>query len=220
MFDFCPHCGQTLEHEQVPGRMLVCAHCGQDIGFVGAVARTAVDEANELIRAGSAARCPSCQQLVEIRPSGDARKFVPHYAGAVRKICPGSGKLVAAETPAPATEPPRGKDLRALMTRDVHKVIFCAKNSDPRIDVLTLDYLDKSERVRIQIEALREMLGADFQMREYPPTFKKPHLAIWQSAEACVVAARHDRGGFQSIADGEIAGVVEDLRSNRSLFFS
>ena len=30
-YDFCPHCGQTLEIEQIPGRMLVCPHCNESV---------------------------------------------------------------------------------------------------------------------------------------------------------------------------------------------
>ena len=46
------------------------------------------------------------------------------------------------------------------MSRDVIKVISCTKAGEPRIEVLTLEYLDKSERVSIQIEgACVEMMG-------------------------------------------------------------
>lgn len=223
MFDFCPHCSQSIQQEQVPGRMLVCEHCGKDIGFVGAVQLSAVDETDELIRAGAVARCPVCQQAVAWKAG--ARTLVPHYvAGGARKICPGSGKPVtpvahAPGSPGNAPGSP-GKDLRSLMTRDVIRTVSCVKDAEPRIEVLTLEYLDKSERVRIQIEALRAMLGADFRLRDYPPSLRRPHLAVWGDAAACFVAAKHAGGGFQSLADADLAGVLADLKANRSLFFA
>lgn len=219
MYDFCPHCGQTLEHDQVAGRMLVCAHCGKDIGFVGAVQHADVDETEELIRRGTVARCPVCQQPTQLKLSGDRKTLVPHYRPESRKICPGSGK--AAPAMAPAVEPTvarSGKDLSAYMTRDVLRVILCKRQSAPTLEVLTLEYLDKTERVRIQIEALREMLGTDFRMQDYPPSLNKPHLGVWASAEACVVAKRHERGGLESIADMDIAAVLADLEHSKRLF--
>jgi DNA-directed RNA polymerase subunit RPC12/RpoP len=213
VFDFCPHCGQTIEQEQIEGRMLVCEQCGKDIGFVGAVERAPVSETEELIRGGTVARCPVCGQAVELK--GQTR--VPHYGADTRKICPGSGKPAAADA---ATTAPAGKDLSAFMTRDVIKLISCKRTADPRIEILTLDYLDKSERVRIQIEALREMLGPAFRMKDYPPSLHKPHLAVWGSADVCVVAKKHDRGGFESIADADIAAVLADMRHHREKFFA
>jgi hypothetical protein len=197
--------------------MLVCAHCGKDIGFVGAVQRSVVDETEQRILAGSAARCPVCQQAVELKSRADKKSFVPHYGLTQAKICPGSGKpLLVVSAPLKLTS--SGKDLSAHLTRDVIKVIQCRKNGATTIEVLTLEYLDKSERVRIQIEALREMLGPGFRMRDYPPTFGKAHLGVWSSSEACVVAAKHPQGGYQSIADTEVAAVLTDLRQ-KELFF-
>ena len=94
MYSFCPHCGLTLEQEQPEGRMLVCVHCGKEIGVVAAVKRVVVDETEERIRAGAAARCPVCRQAVALK--GNAKTLVPHYAAQQRKICPGSGKSVSA----------------------------------------------------------------------------------------------------------------------------
>jgi hypothetical protein len=74
--------------------------------------------------------------------------------------------------------------------------------------------------VRIQIEALREMLGPDFRLAEYPRLLQKPHLAVWRSADACVIAMKHERSGFQSIPDAEIAAVLADLRDGRHDFFA
>ena len=93
MFDFCQHCGQTIEQEQVAGGMLVCARCGKDIGFVGPVQRAAVPDTDELIRAGTVGRCPVCAQAVKLKTTGESKALVPHYgASAPRKLCPGSGK--------------------------------------------------------------------------------------------------------------------------------
>lgn len=216
MFDFCPHCGQTIEHEQVVGQMLVCAQCGKDIGFVGAVDRAVVSEAERQIRTGQAAVCSSCGQIVELRSIGPAKSYAAHYPSAgAKKICPGSGKPAAQ----PETKAPTGRDLSSYMTRGVIQVLYCPRAGEPRIDVLTLDYLDKSQRVRIQIEALREMMGADFRIMEYPPSLNRPHLALWGSAEACVVASKHEQGGFQSLTDDDFAAVLTDVMHKRHLFF-
>jgi hypothetical protein len=219
MFEFCPLCGQTIEQDQVAGRMLACGICGKDIGFVGAVQRAAGDEIEARIRAGIAARCPECQQAVDLKTSATGRTLVPHYGlSAPRKICPGSGKSIAAEPPAVATQP-ASKDLSKWMTRDVLKVLYAPKNAEPRIEVLTLEYLDKSERVRIQIEALREILGSDFRLCDYPASLHRPHLAVWASSEACVVAKRHQAGGFESISDADVLAVLADLRQHPAVFF-
>ena len=105
VYDFCPHCSQTIEQEQVAGRMLICARCGKDIGFVGTLQQAAVAETEELIRAGTIGRCPVCAQAVELKTAGASKTFVPHYAAsATRKLCPGSCKPVAPDPPAPTTE--------------------------------------------------------------------------------------------------------------------
>jgi hypothetical protein len=166
-----------------------------------------------LIRGGTVARCPVCRQAVALK----GQALVPHYGADKRKICPGSGKPVAADAAAP---PPAGKDLSTFMTRDVIKLISCKRTADPRIEILTLDYLDKSERVRIQIEALREMLGSAFRIKDFPPSLHKPHLAVWGNADTCVAAKKHDHGGFESIADADIASVLADLRQHRDTFFT
>jgi DNA-directed RNA polymerase subunit RPC12/RpoP len=222
VYDFCPHCSQSIEQEQIAGRMLVCARCGKDIGFVGAVQRAAVAETEELIRGGTVGRCPVCAQAVELKTTGVSRTFVPHYgASAPHKLCPGSGKPVAADPP-PAVKKkrPSGSDLHAFMRRDVIKVIFWSKGADPRIEVLTLEYLEKTERVQIQIEALREMLGQDFRMRDYPSSLNKPDLALWISPADCVVAKKHDHGGYDAIADAEVTAVLADIRQRADLFFT
>jgi hypothetical protein len=224
VYEFCPHCGQTPEQEQIAGRMLVCDRCGKDIGFVGTVRRAVVAETEEMIRAGTAARCPVCRQAVELKTAAGTKVFVPHYGvSEKRKICPGSGKPVTADPEAPpvaAKKTPAGKDLRALMTRDDIKVIFCPRNADATIELLTLEYLDKGERVRIQVEALREMLGHNFRMREYPSSLNKSHLATWVTADVCVVATKHEHGGYRSIAAAEIAAVLTDLRQHKEIFFA
>ena len=97
MYDFCPHCGQTIEQEQVAARMLICEVCGKDIGFVGPAQSTIVDETEQQIRAGTVARCPVCRQAVQLKAMGAAKTLVPHYGTQTRKICPGSGKLPATE---------------------------------------------------------------------------------------------------------------------------
>jgi hypothetical protein len=206
----------------VPGRVTACKHCGRAV-VVNAAASEPVDEAQELIRRGAAAGCPACGQLVEVRERVGARTFVPHYAaGPGRKICPGSGKPVDA---APAAEGsaavrgPAGKDLSAYRTRDSLRVVSCRKGCPPQMEQLTLEYLDKSDRVRLQIDALRDVLGPDFRMRDYPEPLHRPHLAVWASAAACVVGRRHERGGYEALSDADVAQAVDDLTQHPELFF-
>ena len=214
MFSFCPHCGQTIGgSEQVEGKMLVCSACGKTIGMVAAPKKVMVDQTAELIRKGKAACCHVCNQVVEVKAGGT---LVPHHALGQKKICPGSGK------PFQAPEPPQpkagNKDLNDLMTRDVIKVILCKRNAEPSIEELTLEYLDKSDRVRLQIEALRDMLGPDFRMKPYPAQLGKNDLALWGNAAVFVVARKHERGGYQQMSDADIAAVLEDIRNSRSVF--
>ncbi len=204
--------------------MLVCKHCGKDIGIVAAPQKKVmVDETEDLLQRGTAARCPLCRQVVEVRTSGSARTFVPHYAKSEPgKICPSSGKPVNADPPTAPSPLPRGpasKDLRAFMACDSIKVVSFGKGADARIEELTLEYLDKSDRVRLQIEALRAILGPVFRMKPYPPQLHKPDMAVWGTATVCVLAKKHEHGGFQQMTDTEVTAVLEDLRQFPHLFF-
>jgi hypothetical protein len=221
MFPFCPDCGAFLDQEQVPGQAVVCACCGQRVGICPVPQQAqVVDPTEELIRSGAAARCPLCGQLVELRERTTGKVYVPHYAAGSQKMCPGGGKPLAAPAASPPEGPPGGKDLRALMTRDVIRVVLCPRAAAPQIEELTLEYLDKSDRVRTQIEALRELLGPAFRMKPYPPPLNRPQLAVWGDANACVVARKHPQGGFEPMADAELALVVTDLAQHRQLFFA
>jgi hypothetical protein len=214
MFSFCPHCGQTIGgSEQVEGKMLVCSACGKTIGMVAAPKKVMVDQTEELIRKSTVARCQVCNQVVEVKAGGT---LLPHHALGQKKICPGSGKPFQA--PEPPRPPAERKDLNALRTRDVIKVIFCKRNAEPSIEELTLEYLDKSDRVRLQIEALRDMLGPDFQMKPYPWQLGKNDFALWANAAAFVVARKHERGGYQQMSDADIAAILKDIRNSRSVF--
>jgi hypothetical protein len=51
------------------------------------VQRASVSETDQRIQTGVAARCPVCQQVVDVK----GNTLVPHY-GPTRKVCPGSGK--------------------------------------------------------------------------------------------------------------------------------
>ncbi len=208
---------------QAPGQTVVCLHCGQKIGVVPLPEKAAIDQAEEPIRRGMAARCPLCHQVVELKGQG-AKAFVPHFVPAPqRKMCPNSGKLLTTEPPpapaAAARTPTGGKDLSAFMTRDLIRVVACEKTAGPRIEELTLEYLDKADRVRLQIEALREMLGADFRMKAYPPPLNRAHLAVWGNAAACVIAKKHPQGGCQSMSDAEVTQVLGDLGQHGRAFF-
>ncbi len=151
--------------------------------------------------------------------------FVPHFPPGQRKVCPGSGKAAPApETPAapvrpaPIPRPPGVKDFSAQMTRDFIKVVSCRKDAEPRIEELTLEYLDKNDRVRLQIDALRDILGNDFRLQPYPPALNRPHLAVWGNAAAWVVAHKHDRGGYETMSDAELGQVLAEVRQHARLF--
>ena len=104
MFNFCPHCGKMIGQEQTPGKVLLCKWCQKPIGKPSSVSmdcgtvvtqRGAVDLTQQAIGQGKAARCPRCQQVVELKASGTNKTFVPHYTvGEKRRICQGSGKPV------------------------------------------------------------------------------------------------------------------------------
>jgi predicted RNA-binding Zn-ribbon protein involved in translation (DUF1610 family) len=225
VFSFCPHCGRTTGQEQLPGHKLVCEHCGKVIGIVTAPAEVVIDQAEELIERGTAARCPVCGQLVEVRVSENSvRKYAPHLATAgPRKMCPNTGRQVVSNPPV-ASPPPRpvsaGKDLSAYRTRDRIPVISCGRESDPVIEELTLEYLDKADRVRIQIEAIRDILGLDFRLKPYPPLLNRLQLGLWGNARACVIARRHEQGGFQAMSEADIASVLDDLKKYPDPFFA
>jgi hypothetical protein len=216
MFSFCPHCGNSIDQEQRAGQAVVCIHCHKPIGAVLKDAPpVVVDQAEELIRTGAAARCPLCQQLVELR----GLAFAPHFTAGVRKLCAQSGKPLAPAAPMP---PPAagGKDLSAFMTRESIRVVSCRRGAQPRIEELTLEYLDKHDRVRLQIDALRDILGPDFRLRDYPATLGRTGLAVWSNQAACVVGKLRTDGGYQSMSDAEIAVVLADLRQPGEAFFA
>ena len=215
MAEFCPHCGEIgglVRREQA----LFCSRCGKQAGVMAPVERLVTNQADDLIRQGTAARCPLCQQLVELRDDVLARHWSP---GAPRKLCPGSRKPSTIATPeAPRTA---GKDLSAYMTRDTIRLISCRKGAAPRIEELTLAYLDKRDRVRVQIDALRDILGHDFRLCDYPAALGRPQFVVWIAPETamCVVGKRHEQGGYQSMAEPEITQVMAELQQHARLFF-
>lgn len=228
-YNYCPHCGEIIGQNQVAGQMLTCTSCGKQIGVVADnPQKPALDPAEESIRQGRAGRCPACGQAVEVK--GPARTFVPHYAAGLKKMCPGSGKpsatAPASPSPAPAASPtpamsvkmPGGRDLSKYYTRDLIRVILYRKGVGATIEELTLEYLDKADRVRIQIEALREILGPSFRMKDYPPSLGRTYLAVWGNADACVVAKKHERGGYEPMNDAEIPQIIGQIAANETLF--
>jgi hypothetical protein len=223
MFAFCPHCGQTIGQDQAPGQRLVCRHCGREIGVVASPKPIVVDKTEELIRQSTAARCPLCAQVVAVKTTGGTKSLVPHFGlTEPRRLCPQSGKSLAETAspgPSPRSSPLTAKDWSALQTREVIKVVSCRKDADPRIEELTQEYLDKSDRVRLQIDVLREILGPQFRMQDYPPRLDKPDLALWGNPTACVVGKRNPQGGYQAMADAEIAAVLQDFGQHRRMFF-
>lgn len=227
MFDFCPHCGETIGQDQsVVGMEIKCRHCGHVIGTVSAAPKKVIlDDTEKLLQGGTAARCAVCQQIVQVKTSAGGRSLVPHFdQPPAKKMCAGSGKPVVA--PAPKAPPPSttiqgpvtSKDLSGHYTRDLLRVVACRMDCEPTIEELTLAYLDKSDRVRIQIDALREMLGKDFRMKAYPNS-QRPDLGLWGNADQCVVARKHPQGGIASLSDTEIRAVIEDLHGDRVGFY-
>jgi hypothetical protein len=228
MFEFCPHCGNTPGgQDQSEGQRVVCKHCGKEVGIVPtSVKKLVLDRMEEWLRSGAAARCPVCNQPVEVKTSGGVKSLVPHFAGEKRKVCPGSGKAVVPPAPAPASaappvqgKMPARKDLAAYMNRERIQVVACRRDAEPTIEDLSLEYLDRADRVRLQIEALRDILGQKFAIKAYPPDLHRPQLAVWGNADMCVVARKREEGGYQPMPQGELLQIVEDLRQHRSLFF-
>jgi hypothetical protein len=212
MLEFCPHCGQLGGLVQQAARF-VCTECGREAGVIETAERRVVHQADELIRKGSAAHCPVCRQLVEMRGMALAR----HYAPKSRKVCPGSARPSAAAEGGPVGPP--GKDLSAYMTREAIQLVSCRRGAPPWVEQLTLTYLDKSDRVRIQIDALRDILGTDFRLGDYPSSLGRPQFAVWANAAKCVVGKKHEHGGCQPMSDAELHQVVADLHHHQGLFF-
>jgi hypothetical protein len=235
MLEFCPQCGE-IGGLQRQGQSLICSRCGREAGLVPvAPERVLVNQADEMVRQGTAAHCPVCRQLVDLRGERLARHFDP--AGP-RRLCAGSGQSIGTLTPGEpaarasaqpqdsgstlarnAGSPGMNPRLAAHMTRELIRVVSCRENAVPQIEELSLAYLDKADRVRVQIDALRDILGPSFQMRDYPPALARPRLTVWSSAGMCVVGKRHDHGGYQPMSDVELAAVVADLQQHTALFF-
>ncbi len=111
------------------------------------------------------------------------------------------------------------KDLSKFYTREALKIISCQRAGGPSIEELELKYLDKTERLRTQAEAVREILGKAFQMKPYPPQLRRPHLGVWGNATVCIVAMKHPQAGMQSVADAELMQVAQEVGEHKDLFF-
>jgi DNA-directed RNA polymerase subunit RPC12/RpoP len=225
MFDFCQNCGASIGQNQVEGQFMTCRECGARIGFVEVPKKIVVDGTQREIDQGNAARCPVCQQAVALKATGSHKAFVPHFTtGGPRKMCPSSGKPVSSTpaipaTPSPIQRPKTSKDLSKFYTRECVRVILLRRTGDPTIEELNLEYLDKTARVRTQVEALKDILGPAFQLRAYPTALNRPHLAVWGNAEGCVIARKHPQGGFEPMPDEELLAVAKEAaRERRALF--
>jgi hypothetical protein len=158
---------------------------------------------------------------VQVKEKSGRRSLAPHLGAGPTRMCIFSGK------PAPALPgeegepkgPVSSKDLTGYMTQESVKLVACTKFGDPTIEVLNLKYLDKTDRVRVQIDAVRDILGGVFRMIEYPTVFKKPQLAVWTTSTRVVVARRHPHGGFESMPDPELRELCNELRNFRQCFF-
>ena len=109
--------------------------------------------------------------------------------------------------------------MSAYYTKEFIRVVAWKKGAMPRIEELTLEYLDKADRVRIQIEALRDILGPKFRMQDYPPALNRPGFAFWGNPAECVVAKKHEQGGYRQMSDGELKQIVEDVKKHGHMFF-
>src|ERR1700677_1859523 len=103
MLNFCPGCGGSIDQHQVGGQAVMCKHCGRMVGVATeGPKKVVVDQTEELIKGGTVARCSLCQQVVQLKVSGQNKTFVPHYATGQKKACPNSGKPA---TTAPTVAP-------------------------------------------------------------------------------------------------------------------
>ena len=243
--NFCPGCGGSIDQVQAGGKPVTCMHCGRLVGVATeGPKKVVVDQTDEQILGGNIARCPSCQQVVQLKIAGWEKTFVPHYTPGQKKMCPSSGKQPptapvatlappaapaasqasipppsASPSPFPTVKTPGGRDLSKYYSKELIRVVACSKGQDPTIEELSLQYLDKSDRVRTQIEALRDILGQTFRMKDYPPALGRPHLALWNHATGCVIAKKHPQGGYQPTTDQELIEVVGDIRQHPLAFF-
>jgi hypothetical protein len=222
MFQFCHHCGKGINQDQVPGQRIVCVWCKKEIGVVSEPKKEVyIDKTDELLRTGSVAKCPECQRLVEVRQKSGRRSLAPHMGAGPSRMCIFSGKPAPA-VPTPDGEPQRpatSKDLSGYMNRQEVKVVACTKFGDPSIEVLNLEYLDKTDRIRVQIDAVRDILGGVFKMVDYPGIFKRPQLALWTTATRVVVARKHAQGGYEPMPDVELREICDEVRNHRQCFF-
>lgn len=227
MFSFCHHCGGSISQNQVVGQRLVCQWCKKEIGVVESDApeRVIVDKTETLVQSGKVARCPECQRLVEVREKKGRRSLAPHMGAGPSRLCIYSGKPApAVPTAEDATGAPQRpattRDLSGYVTRESITVIACTRNGEPTFEALTLEYLDKTDRVRVQIDAVRDILGGAFKMVNYPAALKKPHLAVWSTPARCVVARRHAQGGYEAMPAADLPPLAEELKKFRNLFFA
>jgi hypothetical protein len=224
MFSFCHHCGGPINQNQIVGQRLFCRSCKKEIGIVEAddPDRIVVDKTEALIQSGKVAQCPECQRLVEIREKKGRRSLAPHMGAGPSRMCIFSGKPAPA-IPAPDDAPQRpatSKDLSGYVTKEIITVVACGKTGEPTFERLTLEYLDRTDRVRVQIDAVRDILGGGFRMANYPAALKRPHLAVWSAPTRCVVARRHPQGGYEPMPDSDLPALAEELRQHRKLFFA
>lgn len=115
--------------------------------------------------------------------------------------------------------PASSKDLSKYLSREVIKVVVCTNVGTVTVEELTLEYLDKSDRVRLQIDALRDILGMQFRMEAYPPHLRRPHLALWRNDTTLVVAQKHPQGGYQPMLDAAVQQVLDELQQQMQAFF-
>ncbi len=94
MYDFCVSCGRSMGNRPKDG-FIVCQFCGNKYKLPTAAPKQMIDQNEQLIRQGTAARCALCQQVVEVRGTA-AKTFVPHFLKNERKMCRNSGKPVPA----------------------------------------------------------------------------------------------------------------------------
>lgn len=229
----CNHCGRVMGvATEGPRKVVVdqteeliktgtvgrCTQCQQVVQL-----KTSSGESRTFVPHYAAGQRKMCPGSGKPAPAAPAAAKVP--AAATPALPTSSPKasavppVAAGPSPFPTVTTPGGRDLSKYYSREMIRVVACSRGQDPSIEELSLQYLDKKDRVRIQFEALREILGPSFRMKDYPAALGKPHLALWSHATGCVVACKHPQGGYQPTADDELIQIVNDLRQNPQLFF-
>ncbi len=105
-----------------------------------------------------------------------------------------------------------------MLVTDKVGVVICRTGIPPHGDWLSYDIPGDGERAIAVNQALESYLGQGFRVNPYPEALHKPELAVWRSGNTCLVAAKHEGGGIQTV-EGEIATeVMQDMIDHKECF--